>query len=659
MSVTKLRNLSTRNMLLFIFISILIVSSVPINREKQINLALPYQNSNNREQFAGLNDVVEFEAFLDDYIPNQLSDYSISGMTISVVKDNNLFFKKGYGFSDRARDEYVDPENTLFRVGSISKTFTAIAVMQLVEDGLLDLDEDVNNYLVEFQLPETYEDAITLSHLLTHTAGFEEMNYPVISFEFEQTELNEVLEEGMPERVHFPGDVVSYSNYGLSLAGYIVEIVSEKPFEDYITDEILTPLGMTKSSFEQPLPTYLRYNMSKGYDDHYGILPFEYLPIAPAGALSSTATDMSNLMITLLNNGSYNGAQILQNETMHLMQSQHFTGHSQLPGVCYGLYESDMNGYYILGHGGDTIAFHSLMALMPEENIGFFISYNSYNGMYAKGDFHSAFMERYFPGPDTYSVTPISDYKKRAEYFEGVYITTRRFYTNVNPRLWIDLASVTITSNDGFIQFEGLDIDFVEVESNLFQDASGTTDYKLFFKTDDKGRIVSFYSNLFGSVTELELIHPIHSNIEMQIIVISIISGVLLLSVISWGVVAIVRKKKGKMVRNHLASAAKWSVLANVSIIAITIGLMYTITNSRIILSTETFTVFGAFFILPILSLLIIGLNLIFMGISWTDKPFFKRRLNWKLWEKVHYTVTTITSLGYIWLFTYWQFLGF
>jgi len=146
----------------------------------------------------------------------------------------------------------------------------------------------------------------------------------------------------------------------------------------------------------------------------------------------------------------------------------------------------------------------------------------------------------------------------------------------------------------------------------------------------------------------------------MQIIVISIISGLLLLSVINWGVVALIRKKKrDKGDKNRLSSTAKWSILVNICLIAITAGVIYPISYSKIILNTETYSGFGAILILPILSLVIIGFNLIFTTISWTDKPFFNKRLNWKLWEKIHYTITTIISLGYIWLFIYWQFLGF
>ncbi|MHA2308350.1 MAG: serine hydrolase domain-containing protein, partial [Candidatus Heimdallarchaeaceae archaeon] len=177
--------------------------------------------------------LIDLEDFCNSFILDQLDENDIPGMSISVVQDGELFFTRGYGYYDRWLLESVDPNGTLFRIGSISKTFNAIAVLQLVEDGLLNLDTDVNEYLTEFKIPETYTEAITLRHLLTHSAGFEESRFAVIvDSPFYLEPLEETLKNGIPERVRPPGELTAYSNYGTALAGYIVQLKTGKDFAE-------------------------------------------------------------------------------------------------------------------------------------------------------------------------------------------------------------------------------------------------------------------------------------------------------------------------------------------------------------------------------------------------------------------------------------------
>ena len=170
----------------------------------------------------------EFEYFLDSVILDQMGNYTLAGLTFSMVKDGSVFLEKGYGYANSVLESPVIANETLFRIGSISKTFTAVAVLQLVEEGLLELDKDVNSYLTAFKIPETYEEPITLRHLLTHTAGFEEKTFPSIVGSMFYNDLGDILANGIPDRVHRPGIITSYSNYGFSLAGYIVQEISGK-----------------------------------------------------------------------------------------------------------------------------------------------------------------------------------------------------------------------------------------------------------------------------------------------------------------------------------------------------------------------------------------------------------------------------------------------
>ncbi|HRH43989.1 MAG TPA: serine hydrolase domain-containing protein, partial [Pyrinomonadaceae bacterium] len=171
----------------------------------------------------------DVEAFLDGVVPAQLTQNDIAGATISVVKDGKLLFAKGYGYSDVKAKKPVSPETTLFRPGSVSKLFTWTAVMQLVEQGKLDLNKDVNEYL-DFKIPEAFGKPITLTHILTHTPGFEEQIKDLFTLNQDSPNLGEYLKTHIPARIFPPGTTPAYSNYATALAGYIVEHVSGKPF---------------------------------------------------------------------------------------------------------------------------------------------------------------------------------------------------------------------------------------------------------------------------------------------------------------------------------------------------------------------------------------------------------------------------------------------
>src|SRR5213592_5061273 len=250
----------------------------------------------------------DFETFLDALIPSQLRNRNIAGAVFSGVKDGQVLFQKGYGYADFEAKQPVLPDQTLFRPGSISKLFTATAVMQLVEQGKLDLDRDVNEYL-DFAIPKTYPEPVTLRRLLTHTAGFEEtLKNLFVAHESDMKPLRTYLVNQMPQRIFPTGKVVSYSNYGFTVAGYIVERVSGEKFERYIDNNILKPLRMTNSSFDQPLPAQLATQMSQGYlNATKKPRDFEFVQAAPAGALSTTAADMTRFMLAFLQDGSVDG----------------------------------------------------------------------------------------------------------------------------------------------------------------------------------------------------------------------------------------------------------------------------------------------------------------------------------------------------------------
>jgi CubicO group peptidase (beta-lactamase class C family) len=256
----------------------------------------------------------DLRVFFDGVIPYALARDGIAGATLSVVKDGKILFAQGYGYADVQQKRPVIADQTLFRPGSISKLFTWTAVMQLVEAGKINLDADINTYL-DFKIPPAFGKPITMRNILTHTAGFgETTSETFVDNKGQMQPYRSYLVKHMPSRIYPPGKIVAYSNYGATLAGYVVERLSGQSFDDYVDRHIFRPLDMLHSTFAQPIPAAWEKNMSKGYilasdEKPY---PFEFIEIAPAGSLSATATDMAHFMIAHLNEGRYGDAAILK-----------------------------------------------------------------------------------------------------------------------------------------------------------------------------------------------------------------------------------------------------------------------------------------------------------------------------------------------------------
>lgn len=385
----------------------------------------------------------DVDAWLDGMLPAALESAGIAGGVVTVVDDGEVLTTRGYGHSDTGTTggeaEPVDAESTLFRPGSVSKLFTATAVMQLVQSGDVELDTDVAEYL-DFDVPRRFDEPITLRYLLTHTAGFEEVVDGLIGSGDVSPVLRESLVEAPPVQVYEPGTVPAYSNYGNALAGYVVERVSGQPFEEYVERNILTLSGMTSSTFAQPLPDELSGRMSQGYpssSDAPGA--FEIIGSSPAGALTASAPDMGRFMLAQLGEPS-SGKPLLDPETLDLMHAPAL-GESTLgnlaaaPRMTLGFFDESRNGHRIIGHGGDTQYFHSHLQLYPEEGAGIFVSLNStgasgYATLGLREALLQGFTDRYFPAAATAPTTTEATAKEHAALAEGSYVSSRGIQSN-------------------------------------------------------------------------------------------------------------------------------------------------------------------------------------------------------------------------------------
>jgi CubicO group peptidase (beta-lactamase class C family) len=370
----------------------------------------------------------DLEAFLDGLVPAQLEREDIAGAVVAVVRDGKVLFAKGYGFSDVEKRKPISPAETLFRPGSISKLFTWTSVMQLVEQGKLDLDRDVNDYL-DYKIPPAFGKPITLRNILTHTSGFEETAKELfVADASKMRPLGEYLREHIPGRIFPPGVTPAYSNYATALAGYIVQRASGKPFEQYVADNIYTPLGMNHTTFVQPLPPNLSPLMSNGYQRaSKEAKPYEFVQAFPAGSVATSAADMCIFMMAHLQDGRWNDKQILKPETAKLMHTRAFGSDPRLNGMALGFYEETRNGHRIIGHGGDTLYFHSDLHLIHDSNVGFFVSYNSAGRGEVSGRtiLFENFLDRYFPYTPPAAAT-VASAKEDIQQVGGLYVGSRR-----------------------------------------------------------------------------------------------------------------------------------------------------------------------------------------------------------------------------------------
>ncbi len=379
-------------------------------------------------------DATDVNAWLDGYVPYALKSGDIPGAVVVVVKDGQILTERGYGFSDVAAQKPVDPKTTMFRPGSVSKLYTWTAVMQLEEQGKLDLDADVNKYL-DFKIPPREGKPVTLRNLMTHTGGFEEtLKYLITSDPKKLQKLGTFLGRWVPTRLYAPGEVPAYSNYGAAVAGYIVQRVSGEPFDEYIDRHIFQPLGMEHATFTQPLPAKFAGDVAKGYMlGSQPPKPYEMINAAPAGSSAISGDDMAKFMIAQLQNGTYNGAQILKPETAKLMHTMQDQPTPPFNGMDLGFYRDDKNGHEVIAHGGDTVLFHSDLNLFINDGVGLYISMNSPGAQGAaqtvRSQLVTQFADRYFPAatpPAKLPTVAAATAKHDAQVMAGTYWASRR-----------------------------------------------------------------------------------------------------------------------------------------------------------------------------------------------------------------------------------------
>jgi len=599
----------------------------------------------------------DLEAFLDGLMPTQLERENVAGAVVAVVKDGKVLLVKGFGYSDMDKRTPVTSDATLFRPGSISKLFTWTSVMQLVEQGRLDLDKDVNDYL-DFKIPPAFGKSITLRDIMTHTPGFEETARDLFVADAKQlTPLDQYLKDHLPNRIFPPFVVPAYSNYATTLAGYIVQRVSGKPFAQYVADNILTPLGVNRTTLVQPLPEDLIPLMSQGYQKASDKpKPFEFVEAFPAGSVSTTGRDMCNFMIAHLQDGKFGDKQILRPETAKLMHARTFAADDRLNGMALGFYEESRNGQRIIGHGGDTEYFHSDLHLILQRNVGLFVSYNSAGKGEVSGRtiLFDKFLDRYFP------YTPpapgaIENAKADAKTIAGLYKVSRRFESSFLKLLTLAGEPKVSAKSDGTINIDllkgpnGEPLKFEEIEPFLYREAHGQN--KVGFKKDNEGNWqfeMDFPFFIFQKVGLFE-------NKYFNYVILIFGLGVILLTVLLWPVGALIRKHYARPLMLTPTEKRKRLLVRLVCLLflGLFLGWVTVLSMANDINAINSLPkwviIFGILGVMCSIGTIFVVINAFR---SWGNSG------RW-IWAKLHDVALAIACLGLVWFLLNWKLMNF
>jgi CubicO group peptidase (beta-lactamase class C family) len=618
----------------------------------------------------GPTDPAEIESYLNQLFGQQMDEFHLAGITAVLVKRGDVLYQKGLGYSDLENQIPVDPANTLFRIGSVTKLFTWTAVLQLVEQGKLDLDTDINTYL-DFQVPASFPEPITLKHLMTHTAGFEQRAYEALTLTPGQIPpLGKFLAAHLPARVYPPGQVSVYSDYGADLAGYIIERVSGMPYADYIEANILKPLRMTHTTSRQVLPSSLAASLSNGYQfvgNDLQPVDFGLISSQPSGAISSTADDMARFMIAHLQGGSLCRGDrgnvnnpcgsILQAANEQLMQSSLWAPDPRMAGYTYGFMELHFNGQRILHHGGDAGGFHTLLMLLPDQNLGFFVSYNTTSPGFSWDSTLYAFMNHYYP-VDPAANQPAPVLASDAEIYTGGYRPIRSSYTTLekvdNLLNWVEITD----SGDGALllgsPLSPQKARFEEIGPMLFREASSGS--QVVFQKNDQGKIAYLYDANFPFAALVKV--PWHANPILHLGLLGACVLIFLSVFLAAFFGAIIRlvKKGDRAAQPTLARLARWVSLlvALLDFSALVAFLVISLFGNKL-MTMITYGQVSTINIILATWLLAAVLTIVLAAMT----VMVWRRGFWGVIARVHYTLVTLAALAFVWFLNYWNLLGF
>lgn len=449
------------------------------------------------------------ECFIDEFFKKNIEKYNLPGAAVVVVKDGEEILKKGYGYSNLDEKKVINPDETLFPAASVSKLFTATAIMQLVEQGKIGLNENVEKYIAPYKIENKFVGKVTCRNLLTHTSGVDEAseingntrdknNIKSQEYYFDNHKIIVTRE---------PDTVSRYSNQGYNILGYIIEKVSGMSYEQYINDNILYPLKMNNS-----LVRLDNDNLAKGYemsDKSYILVPLAYQYTSGSSGILATVKDMENFMLAHLNNGEFQGNRIMNVETSKLMQSKQFANDNIFSGMGYGFIRSNRNGQEVIKHEGALPGYTTTMFLIPKQNLGVYVATNSLNPV--PFNIEEEFLDKFYTeNINEYKDIIPKNYKDYSKY-SGIY----RNYDGISKSnimkigyLFDPTMDMEIVDNkDGTLSLKEYTnakernvTKLVETDDGVFAREDGKG--KFAFRLDEKGQVIYAFNDVSHNAYE-------------------------------------------------------------------------------------------------------------------------------------------------------------
>ncbi|HDX9657929.1 TPA: beta-lactamase family protein [Bacillus toyonensis] len=469
-------------------VAVLLSSSTMISACSQQSLeaekSKPLASGTNIQMPKGPTNKKEIESFADPLFEEKMKKYNVNGSSFVVVHDGKVVVNKGYGYADKEKKIPVT-KDTVFQIASVSKTFTALAVMQQVDKGKLKLDQDVQKYLGGLQIPNQTGKPLTLFDMLTYTSGVDSPNLTTITgpeYVNNSIPMKEFFSKHMPTVVRPPGEVYTYDNVAFALAGFAVENVTSTPFSKYMEKNIFKPLDMKSTSMS------LTPDLLERMAIHYGptgdpIPTSRNITDAPEGGILSTAEDMSKYMIMQLQKGKFKDKEIVSKKSMDMMHAYQVFDDKTIPVATIGFetpFNEFANGQHVVMKGGSMPGHQSLMILVPEQKTAFFMSYNNDSTMSI--DVYEALMDHYFPAKKVEKTKYLSLEEKESQKYLGLYQNTR--FASIRTHFTYENGNLVMEGGLSGKQVLKM------IHPLLFEDSEG---YKVAFKKNAAGEITYFH----------------------------------------------------------------------------------------------------------------------------------------------------------------------
>ncbi|PZQ09590.1 MAG: hypothetical protein DI564_17550 [Rhodanobacter denitrificans] len=602
-------------------------------------------------------------AYVDGLVDAYRRRDGIAGVSVAVVDRDGVRLLRGYGQAafDPARP--VDPDTTLFRLGSISKTFTYIAAMQLVEQGRLDLDAEANRYLPpELQLPDDGYAPVRVRHLMEHTAGFEDSVFGhLFAFAPDQVlPVREYLRTWRPRRVRAPEQYAVYSNYSVALLGELVANVAGQTFERQIERAILEPLGMRHATFREPLPAAdpraapeaLLPLWTKGFERSgggYTAKPFEYISHGGgAGAGSASAADMARYMRMLIGGGTLDGATILAPATFRTMSQVDFRNAEGVGGIAHGFFRRPYGRYESLEHDGATLFAFASMVVLPDAGVGVFVAVNTDTGRRLVRELPPQILARLVedaaPAP---APLPPPGFAAQAERYAGRYIDERRAHTTLEKLLLTDADEVRVTDEGYLVVGSGERARrYVADGEDVFR--SVEDGQRIAFLRDAEGRVTG-YANPYG--------HTVSQRVGVLATPDALAVAAAVVALLSLGVLLASWRRAGRPQRSLARSGRGSAVLVNLAALA-WLACFAGAVVALVSLQALGEQAIRAYPTLPIrIAVVLAYLAALLSVLAALGLPVALRARTWSLGRKLRHLLVVVAMVALVLLLVHWKVL--